>query len=156
MDKAKNIVDLVMENFPIELYLPYSGHFKYELYEPIADLYYVLGENEKAAEIATQLYTKAEEELNFYKGMKISEQEEYVMEIIAVFETAYRIIDNCDLRKDQKTVTTLNNRIAPFEKYFDRYLQAYRQQQAQRLELMRQQQAMMEDSMQATIDTVEQ
>ncbi|MDO5635802.1 MAG: DUF2723 domain-containing protein [Myroides sp.] len=156
MDKAKDIVDLTMKNFPIAYYLPHNGHFKYELYEPFADLYYVLGENEKAAEIATQLYTKAEEELNFYKGMKINEQEGNVMEIIAAFETAYRIIDNCDLRKDQKTVTTLNNRIAPFEKYFDRYLQAYRQQQAQRLELMRQQQAMMEDSMQATIDTVEQ
>ena len=156
MDKAKDIVDLAMKNFPIEYYIPSDSHGSYFIVEPFADLYYVLGENEKAAEIATQLYTKAEEELNFYKGMKINEQEGYVMEIIAAFETAYRIIDNCDLRKDQKTVTTLNNRIAPFEKYFDRYLQAYRQQQAQRLELMRQQQAMMEDSMQATIDTVEQ
>ncbi|HLV50404.1 MAG TPA: DUF2723 domain-containing protein, partial [Flavobacterium sp.] len=95
MDKAKNIVDLAMKNFPIEYYLPYRNFTPYTTVEPFADLYYILGENKKAAELATKLFTKSEEDLNFYKGMKITEQQEYMYEIIAAFETAYRIIDNC-------------------------------------------------------------
>src|SRR5690606_27195598 len=134
-----------------EYYIPNDSNGSYFIVEPFADLYYVLGEDKKAAEIATQLYTKAEETLNFYKGMSINEQQEFGMEIIANFETVYRIIDNCKLHKDQKTVTALNNRIAPFEKYFDRYLKAYKQQAAQ-MEMEHRNQQMIEDSVQETID----
>mgnify|MGYP000946997155 CR=1 FL=1 len=150
MDKAKNIVDLAMKNFPIDKYEDYFA------VEPFADLYYILGENKKAAEIATKLFTKAEEELNFYKGMGLNEQQEYIYEIIAAFETAYRIIDNCELHKDSATVAALNKRIAPLEKYFNRYLSAYKQQQQSEAQMEQQQREMIEDSVEQTVDSVEQ
>src|SRR5690606_4601703 len=155
MDKAKNIVDLAMKNFPIEYYLPYRNFTPYTTVEPFADLYYILGENKKAAELATKLFTKSEEDLNFYKGMKITEQQEYMYEIIAAFETAYRIIDNCELHNDTATVAALNNRIAPLEKYFNRYLSAYKQQQSE-AQMEQQQLEMIEDSVTQTEDSVEQ
>lgn len=156
MDKAKNIVDLAMKNFPIEYYIPNDRNGSYFTVEPFADLYYILGENKKAAELASKLFTKSEEDLNFYKGMKITEQQEYMYEIIAAFETAYRIIDNCELHNDTATVAALNNRIAPLEKYFNRYLSAYKQQQQSEAQMEQQQLEMIEDSVTQTVDSVEQ
>src|SRR5690606_26997044 len=154
-EKAKNVLDLAMKNFPIEYYIPHDSYLKYEFFEPYADLYYMAGDNKKAAELATKLFTKSEEDLNFYKGMKITEQQEYMYEIIAAFETAYRIIDNCELHNDTATVAALNNRIAPLEKYFNRYLSAYKQQQSE-AQMEQQQLEMIEDSVTQTEDSVEQ
>src|SRR5690606_507761 len=107
MDKAKNVVDLAMKNFPIEFFLPNDRSGNYFTVEPFADLYYTLGEHKKAADIAVKLFTKAEEDLRFYKGMKLNEQQEYGSDIIFAFETAYRIIDNCKMHNDNATVTAL-------------------------------------------------
>src|SRR5690606_22887444 len=156
MDKAKNIVDLAMKNFPIEYYIPNDRNGSYFTVEPFADLYYILGENKKAAELATKLFTKSEEDLNFYKGMGLNEQEEYAMDIISAFETAYRIIDNCELHNDTATVAALKNRIEPLEKYFNRYLSAYKQQQQSEAQMEQQQLEMIEDSVTQTEDSVEQ
>src|SRR5690606_28024815 len=156
MNKAKNIVDYIMKHSQIEYYIPNDRNGSYFTVEPFADLYYILGENKKAAELSTKLFIKAEEDLNFYKGMKLNEQQEYVMDIIAAFETAYRIIDNCQMHKDTATVATLNKRIAPFEKYFNRYLSAYKQQQAEAAKMEQQQREMIEDSVTQTVDSVEQ
>ncbi len=119
-------------------------------------MYYTLGENKKAADIATKLFTKAEEDLNFYKGMKLNEQQEFASDIIFAFETAYRIIDNCEMHKDTATVAALNKRIAPFEKYFNRYLNAYKQQQQSEAEMMQKEEQMLQDSTAQTIDSTKQ
>ena len=137
-EKAEKVLNLALENFPIEYYIPYNNMVKYVFTEPFADLYYKVGNNEKAAEIAIKLYTKAEEDLFFYKGMKPAEQNQYGYEIIETFKTAYRIIDNCEMNKDAETETALKKRILPYEKYFKRYLDAYEQQKAERLEYERQ------------------
>jgi len=154
-DKAKTILDLGMTNFPIEYYLPNDSYGMYISVEAFADLYYMIGEKKKAAEIAEKLFTKAEEDLKFYEGMGITEQQEYSYEIIRSFDTAYRIIDNCKLHNDTATVTTLNKRIAPFEKYYDRYLKAYKQSKEQEVERTKKEQKMIEDSTSSTIDSVE-
>ena len=154
-EKAKKVVDLAMENFPIDYYLPNSQYPSYYLVEPFSDLYYLLGEQKKAADIATKLFTKAEEDLRFYKGMGVSEQRQYTYDIIGAFETAYRIIDNCKLRNDTATVTALTNRIAPYEKYFESYLNAYKQGQQQQAEMQRQQQEMLQDSLGQTQDSTQ-
>jgi len=156
MDKAKNVVDLAMKNFPIEFYLPNDRNGNYFTVEPFADLYYTLGENKKAADIATKLFTKAEEDLKFYKGMKLNEQQEYGSDIIFAFETAYRIIDNCETHKDNATVAVLNKRIAPYEKHFQRYLNAYKQQQESENEMMHKQNQMLQDSTTQTVDSTKQ
>lgn len=127
-DKAKTILDLGMENFPIAYYTPFTGGLRYEYSEAFADLYYMIGERKTASEIAEKLYTKAEEELNFYKGMKPAEQQENAYEIISMFNTAYRIIDNCKMHKDNAMFDTLSKRIAPFEQYFAHYLRAFEKQ----------------------------
>ncbi|UUV22749.1 DUF2723 domain-containing protein [Paenimyroides aestuarii] len=155
-EKAKKIVDLAIQNFPIEYYLPNDRTASYFAVEPFADLYYVLGEKHKAATLATKLFTKAEENLNFYKEMKLNEQREFGMDIINAFETAYRIIDNCKLHKDTATVAALTKRIAPFEKHFNRYLNAYKQQQEAEAEMMQQEQQMLRDSATQTVDSVKQ
>src|SRR5690606_4973642 len=127
-EKAEKILDLAMNNFPIEYYIPFNNQVKYYFTEPYIDLYYQVGNKKNAADIAMKLYIKTEENLNFYKGMDFAEQQQYGYEIIDNFNTAYRIIDNCENHKDTATVAALNNRIAPFEKYFARYLKAYEQQ----------------------------
>ncbi len=156
MDKAKNVVDLAMKNFPIEFFLPNDRNGNYFTVEPFADLYYTLGEHKKAADIAVKLFTKAEEDLRFYKGMKLNEQQEYGSDIIFAFETAYRIIDNCKMHNDNATVTALNNRIAPYEKHFQRYLNAYKQQQESENEMTQQEEQMLKDSTTQTIDSTKQ
>jgi len=150
LDKAKTILDLGMEQFPMELYLPNDGYGMYISVEPFADLYYTINEREKAAEIATKLYIKAEEDLNFYKGMKVTDQQEYAYEIVRAFDTAYRIIDNCNMHKDSATVATLNQRLASFEEYFAHYLTSYKQNRERDMQIILEQEAM-EDS----IDTIE-
>src|SRR5690554_2666539 len=55
-EKAKTVLDLIMDHFPMEYYPPYDSRIGYDSYHPFADLYYIIGEREKAAEIATQLY----------------------------------------------------------------------------------------------------
>ena len=42
------------------------------------------------------------------------------------------------MHKDTATVAALNKRIAPYEKYFQRYLNAYEQQKQRQLEYERQ------------------
>ncbi len=154
MDKAKTIVDLAMKNFPIEQYIPNDANGSYFTVEPFAELYYLLNEKQKAAAIATKLFTKAEESLKFYKAMRLNEQREFASDIIFAFETAYRIIDNCKMHKDTKTANALTSRIAPFEKHFANYLQAYKQQKEEEAEMMKKEAEMMQDSTKQTVDSV--
>lgn len=153
-EKAKNILDLGMEQFPIELYLPNDGYGLHLSVEPFADFYYVIGENETASEIATKLYIKCEEELNFYKGMKPQEQQEYAYEIVRAFDTAYRIMDNSEMHNDIETVRTLNQRLTPFEVYFENYLRGYKQNREKQLQMRQLEQEMRLDSGQFLFDTI--
>ncbi len=149
-DKAEVILDLAVNKFPIKYYKPYS-ELQYELVEPFADLYYAINKKDKAVAVAVELFTKSEEKLLFYKGMKPAEQNQYGYEIIETFNTAYRIIDNCEMHKDAKTVAALKKRILPYEKYFKRYLDAYEQQKAEQLEYERQMKQQQQESLQDSV-----
>ena len=155
-EKAKNVLDLAMKNFPIDYYIPHDNYLKYEFFEPFADLYYMVGDKKKAADLTTKLFIKAEENLNFYKGMKLNEQREFSYEIIDNFNNAYRLIDNCKLHKDAETVAVLSKRIAPFEKHFQRYLNAYKQQKEEEAEMMRKEEQMLQDSATQKVDSTNQ
>lgn len=149
-DKAEKVIEMAMTNFPIDYY------GLYVTVEPFADLYYAIGKPKQAAGIASKLVDKAIEDLEFYKGMGTAEQREYGYEIIAAFETVYRIVDNCEMHKDSATVSALNKRIAPYEKLFVRYLNAYKQNQEEEAKMMKKQEEMMRDSAEMTVDSTRQ
>jgi hypothetical protein len=67
-DKAKNIIDLAMTKMPVQYYGYYS------LIDPFAGGYYEIGEKAKSTSIIRKLMTKYKENLNYYKGLKASEQ----------------------------------------------------------------------------------
>ena len=124
---------------------------QYEFVEPFADLYYAINKKDKATSLAVELFTKSEEKLLFYKGMKATEQNQYGYEIIESFNTAYRIIDNCEMHKDTATVAALKKRILPYEKYFQRYLNAYEQQKQEKMEYERHMKQQEQESLQDSV-----
>lgn len=148
-DKAEKVIETAMKNFPIDYYGIYVT------VEPFADLYYKLGKTKEASDIAIKLTNKAIEDLKFYQGMGVTEQQENGYEIIQAFETVYRIVDNCKLNKDVATTTKLNALVAPYEKIFARYLNAYKQNQQQEIEMMRKQQEMMRDTATQAVDSTQ-
>ena len=150
-DKAEVILDLAVTKFPVKYYKPYSDGLQYEFVEPFADLYYAINKKDKATALAVELFTKSEEKLLFYKGMKAAEQNQYGYEIIENFNTAYRIIDNCQMHKDTATVTALKKRILPYEKYFQRYLNAYEQQKQEQMEYERQMKQQEQEGLQDSV-----
>ena len=77
--------------------------------------------------------------------MSINEQQEFEWKLLRTLKRFTVLLIIAKLHKDQKTVTALNKRIAPFEKYYDRYLKAYKQQAAQ-MEMEHRNQQMIEDS----------
>lgn len=93
MDKARDIADLAMTNMPIDFYakpMRHNGH--YELVFPFAEIYYQVGEKQKARAILEKLATKYQEELNYYKELDLSEQNDYVMDIVTEIETYKQLV----------------------------------------------------------------
>ncbi len=146
-EKAEKVLDLTMKNFPVEYYLPNNHVNEYEHMETFIELYYKVGNQQKAADLAMKLYVKSEEKLLFFKGMKPIEQRENAYEIMRAFNTIYRLIDYCEQNKDAKTVGLMNKRIAPFEKYFDSYLEIYHKQVKEETEMMEQEKTQQFDSL---------
>ncbi|QYJ69364.1 glycosyltransferase family 117 protein [Flavobacterium litorale] len=79
-DKAKKVIDLAMEKMPLEYY----GY--YTLLEPFATGYYKTGSKEQARKLLTDLIQKYQENLTFYKGLKISQQDIHHVDIITDIE----------------------------------------------------------------------
>lgn len=115
--KAKNIVDTAMENFPID----YFGN--YMTVEPFAELYYRLGEKQKAKEIVDALAKKYEEDLIFYKSMNPKDQQEYIYEIVEAYQSYERIIGYAE-GSDVQTAEKHKAKLKPYREYFKRFLQA--------------------------------
>ena len=67
-EKAKKVIDLVMQKVPFEFYTYYSTC------DPFAEGYYELGEKQKARDLISKLMTKYKEVLNYYAGMTPSEK----------------------------------------------------------------------------------
>ncbi|MTG97509.1 DUF2723 domain-containing protein [Myroides albus] len=79
-DKAKEIIDIAMDNMPIEYY----GY--YQLVQPFVEGYYKVGEKEKAREMTTVLAQKSKEQLNYFNSLKIDEINYYQSEIVEQIE----------------------------------------------------------------------
>jgi len=106
-----------MTNFPID----YFGN--YMTVEPFAELYYRLGEKQKAKEIINALAKKYEEDLIFYRSMKPGDQQEYIYEVIEAYQSYERLISTAAV-SDPQTATKLREKLSPYREYFKRFLQA--------------------------------
>ncbi|MGZ9676857.1 glycosyltransferase family 117 protein [Flavobacterium sp. GNP001] len=114
-DKAKNIIELAMTKMPFE----YFGY--YSLVEPFADGYYKVGETAKAQQLLNQLVKKYQENLNYYGGLKSSEQSSIAIPIITDIERYRSLLTvmktNGDLAFYNKNKVSFNTYIKMFERF---------------------------------------
>lgn len=79
-EQAKRIIDLAMTKMPVE-------HFGYySLLDPFAGGYYEVGETAKARKLLDQLIVKYQQNLNYYKGLNPTDQNNILIEIITDIE----------------------------------------------------------------------
>jgi hypothetical protein len=107
-DKAQKVIELAMKQMPIEYYDFYT------LVEPFAQGYYQLGQKEKARDILTKLSAKYKDNLDYYKGTRVSEQNENHMDIITDIER-YRSL--LYIMKDANDMEFYNKAKAEFNRY---------------------------------------
>lgn len=113
-DKAKKIIDLAMTKMPVEYY----GY--YTLVEPFAAGYYEIGEKAKARELLNKLIKKYQENLDYYKGLKFSEQDAIHIDIITDIER-YRSLLYIMKDKDPQFYETSKVVFNRYNKIFSRY-----------------------------------
>ena len=78
--KAKKVIDLAMTKMPVEYY----GY--YTLLEPFITGYYELGDTANAHKVLDQIIKKYQENLLFYSGMSLSDQQFSRMDIVTDIE----------------------------------------------------------------------
>lgn len=79
-DKAKKIIDLAMQKMPVEYYEYYT------LLEPFATGYYELGQKQQARQLLDKLIKKYQENLIFYRGLAIDDQNAIAVDIVTAIE----------------------------------------------------------------------
>ncbi|SKB54887.1 Protein of unknown function [Salegentibacter holothuriorum] len=94
--RAKKVLDLAMENMPVE-------HFNYyALLEPYVTGYYEVGEPEKAREIWEKIATHYKENLQYYSSWDIDRQYRYFNEIVSNIERYRALVDLLVVHQDEK------------------------------------------------------
>jgi hypothetical protein len=95
-EKAKEILDLVMEKLPVDFY----GY--YTLLEPYISGYFEVGEPEKAKQLWVDVATKYQENLSYYSGWDMDRQFKYADEIITDMERYRALVDLLFVHGEQK------------------------------------------------------
>jgi hypothetical protein len=113
-DKAKKVIDLAMTKMPVEYY----GY--YTLVEPFAAGYYEIGENQKARKLLDTLIKKYQENLTYYKGLSIDEQNDITMDIITDIER-YRSLLLIAQEKDAEFYNASKMKFNHYNKMFARF-----------------------------------
>ncbi|WP_411030046.1 DUF2723 domain-containing protein [Spongiimicrobium sp. 3-5] len=115
IDKAKEIIDIAMDNMPLD----YFGF--YAFVEPFADGYYKVGETSKGRDLFQQLKKKYQERLDYYAGLALDQQYENIDDIIADMEGYRRnidiLIDNDDREMAEKETLIFNEYIDKFRHF---------------------------------------
>jgi tetratricopeptide (TPR) repeat protein len=116
IDKAKEIIDMAMDNMPID----YFGY--YAFVEPFVDGYYKVGETTKARELYSKVKTKYQERLQYFAGLTLDAQYTKIDDIIADME-AYRrnidvLINNDDRDMAEKETLIFNEYIDKFSHFY--------------------------------------
>ena len=116
IEKAKDIIDIAMENMPVE----YFGY--YAFVEPFVDGYFKVGETEKARELYHKLKTIYQEHLDYYVSLPFEDQRIFLDDIIPDLEAYSRIIDilinNKEKNMAEKETLVFNEYIAKFERFY--------------------------------------
>ena len=90
-EKAEEVLDIAMENMPIEFFGFYS------LLTPFVSAYQKIDRNKKANSLATTLNTKYIQKLNFFKSFNLKSQQNYSEQIFTEIERYRNLVDSsCD------------------------------------------------------------
>jgi len=116
IDKAKEIIDLAIENIPVEHYGFYT------FVEPFVDGYYKVGETHKARAVFEKLKKIYRERLNYYAGIPLDEQYDKIEDIISDMEGYRRnidiLIENDDREMAEKETALFNDHIEQFSHFY--------------------------------------
>ncbi len=114
-DQARRIIDLAMTKMPVD----YFGY--YSLLDPFAGGYYEVGEPAKARALLDKLIGKYQQNLNYYKGLKPTEQNHLIIDIITDIERYRGLLE---VMKDRGDAEYYAKHRAIFNKYnsmFERF-----------------------------------
>ena len=116
IEKAKEIIDLAMENIPVEHYGFYT------FVEPFVDGYYKVGETQKARAVYDKLKNIYRDRLNYYAGIPLDEQYDKIEDIISDMEGYRRNIDiliaNDDREMAERETQLFNDHIDQFSHFY--------------------------------------
>ncbi len=87
LDKAEEVADIAMTNMPVE----YFGF--YTLLEPYISTYYEVGNKEKAQRLFKDVAKKYQENLTYYSGLKVENQERLFEDIYTDIQRYKGLID---------------------------------------------------------------
>lgn len=87
LDKAEEIADIAMTNMPVE----YFGF--YTLLEPYISGYYEVGNKEKAQQLFKEVANKYQENLTYYSGLKVENQERLFEDIYTDIQRYKGLVD---------------------------------------------------------------
>ncbi len=87
LDKAEEIADIAMTNMPVE----YFGF--YTLLEPYISGYYEVGNKEKAQQLFKDVANKYQENLSYYSGLKVENQERLFEDIYTDIQRYKGLVD---------------------------------------------------------------
>ncbi|MEY8019410.1 DUF2723 domain-containing protein [Muriicola sp. SD30] len=116
IDKAREIIDLTMDNLPVAYYGFYT------FVEPFLDGYYKVGDTQKARDLFGELKSIYQSRLNYYQGTPLDEQYNNLEDIIGDMEGYRRIIDilieNNDREMAEKETEIFNDHIDQFSHFY--------------------------------------
>ncbi|GAB5475463.1 MAG: DUF2723 domain-containing protein [Maribacter sp.] len=112
IEKAKEIIDIAMNNMPLDQF----GY--YTLVEPFIDGYYRVGETSKGRELFDRLKTKYQERLNYYSLLPIEQKISRGEDILGDMEAYNRIVDILVINKDQEKA---EKETLIFNEFFDKF-----------------------------------
>jgi len=116
LDKAEEIADIAMENMPVDYYGFYT------LLEPYINAYYEIGNQEKARNLFKQVAQKYQENLKYYSGLKIRNQERLFEDIYTDISRYKALIDilakynDTDFAKTESNI--FNNHLRAFSHFY--------------------------------------
>ncbi|MGB3591855.1 MAG: DUF2723 domain-containing protein [Nonlabens sp.] len=116
-EKAEELLDLGMKHMPLDYYQHYS------MIEPFISGYYEVEKNEKARDLLDRTIAKYQDEIDFYKALKLEEQVEAQTEIFTAILRYNSLVETAiyydDKQMMDKHIDIYNAYLASFPRFFD-------------------------------------
>ncbi len=116
LDKAEQIADLAMEKMPVDTF----GY--YTLLEPYINAYYEIGKTEKGRDLYKQVTKKYQENLTYFSGLTIENQERNFQEIITDIERYRSLVDILLIYNDKEFAEQETTKFNDYLKLFDHFM----------------------------------